>query len=46
MHDRTRNLLLTIRAALIMALGALEDALGMPRTLPPRKDRRAGRAVP
>jgi hypothetical protein len=44
MDDRTRQLLLTLRAALLMALGAVEDVLGMPRTLPPRKDRRAERA--
>jgi hypothetical protein len=29
-----------------MALGALEDALGMPRTLPPRDVRRGRRATP
>jgi hypothetical protein len=37
-------LLLTLRAALLMALGAIEDALGLPRTLPSRKERRAERA--
>lgn len=44
MDDRTRQLLLTLRAALLMALGAIEDCLGMPRTLPSRKERRAERA--
>ena len=44
MDDRTRQLLLTLRAALLMALGAIEDTLGLPRTLPSRKDRRADRA--
>lgn len=33
----------SLRAALIMALGAIEDVLGLPRTLPSRKDRRAER---
>jgi hypothetical protein len=44
MDERTRHLLLTLRAALLMALGAVEDALGLPRTLPSRKERRAERA--
>jgi hypothetical protein len=43
MDDRTRQLLLTLRAALLMALGAIEDALGLPRTLPPRRERREAR---
>lgn len=43
MDDRTRKLLLTLRAALIMALGAIEDVLGLPRTLPSRTERRAER---
>ena len=43
MDDRTRQLLLTLRAALLMALGAIEDALGLPRTLPSRKERRESR---
>jgi hypothetical protein len=43
MDDRTRHMLLTLRAALLMALGAIEDALGLPRTLPSRKERRAER---
>jgi len=45
MDDRTRALLLTLRAALLMALGAVEDALQMPRTLPSRKERREARIV-
>jgi hypothetical protein len=45
MDDRTRQLLLTLRAALLMALGAIEDALNMPRTLPSRKERRADRHI-
>jgi hypothetical protein len=44
MDDRTRHMLLTLRAALLMALGAIEDALGLPRTLPPRRERREARA--
>jgi hypothetical protein len=44
MDDRTRVLLVTLRAALIMALGAIEDALGLPRTCPPREERRRERA--
>jgi hypothetical protein len=34
-----------LRAALLMALGAIEDALGLPRTLPSRKERRASGRV-
>lgn len=45
MDDRTRAMLLAMRAALIQLLGAIEDALNMPRTLPSRDDRRAARAV-
>ncbi len=43
MDDRTRAMLLALRAALLMALGAVEDALGLPRTVPSRKERRAHR---
>jgi hypothetical protein len=43
MDDRTRSLLMALRAALLMALGAVEDALGLPRTLPSRAERRAAR---
>lgn len=39
LDPRTRELWLTIRRALIMLLGALEDYLGLDRTLPPRRDR-------
>lgn len=41
MNDRTRSLLITLRAALIMALNAIDDALGLPRTVPSRAERRA-----
>lgn len=43
MDDRTRVMLLALRAALIQAIGAIEDALNMPRTLPSRSERRAAR---
>lgn len=46
MDDRTRTLLLTLRAALLMALGAIEDVLGLPRSLPSRKERRIERQSP
>lgn len=45
MDDRTRAMLLTLRAALLMALGAIEDALGLPRTLKSRKERRESRVA-
>lgn len=32
------------RASFVMALGAIEDALGVPRTCPPRPGRRSDRA--
>lgn len=35
-----RALLLSLRAALIAALNAVEDALGVPRTCANRKERR------
>lgn len=41
--DRTRVLLLALRAALLMCLAAVEDTLGLPRTLPSRAERRAAR---
>jgi hypothetical protein len=40
MSDQTRNLLITLRAALIMTLNALDDLLGLPRTVPCRAARR------
>ncbi len=40
MNERTRQLLITLRAALIMALNAIDDALGMPRTIHCRAERR------
>lgn len=45
MDDRTRAMLMALRAALLMALAAVEDALGLPRTLPSRRERRAERSV-
>lgn len=42
MSDQTRKTLMTLRAALIMALNALDDLLGLPRTIPDRAVRRAG----
>lgn len=44
MDQGTRALLLSLRAALIMALGAIEDALSMPRSLPTRRERRTERS--
>jgi hypothetical protein len=38
-------MLLAMRAALIQLLGAIEDALSMPRTLPSRDDRRKARGI-
>jgi hypothetical protein len=43
MDDRTRTLLLALRCALLMALGAVEDALGLPRSVPTRQERRRDR---
>ena len=37
--DNTRGLLMTIRQALIMMLGALEDFLGLPRSIIPKHKR-------
>lgn len=45
MDARQRAMLMTLRAALLAALGCVEELLGMPRTLPPRKERRADRAL-
>ena len=38
-HPRTRTLLVAIRQALIIALGALEDYLGMQRSIMPKHNR-------
>lgn len=38
--ERQRQAFLTLRAALIMALNALDDLLGIPRTIPCRAERR------
>lgn len=40
MSERNRQLYMTLRAALIMALNAIDDLLGLPRTVPCRADRR------
>lgn len=39
MSERDRKLLILLRGALIQALNALDDILGMPRTVPCRKER-------
>lgn len=39
MSERHRQLFFTLRAAMIMALNALDDLLGLPRTVPSRADR-------
>jgi len=40
MTERNRQFILTLRAALIMALNAIDDMLGRPRTIPCRAERR------
>lgn len=40
MSERNRQLFILLRAALIQALNAIEDVLGMPRTIPCRAERR------
>lgn len=42
MTEKHRNLFFTLRAALIMALNAVDDLLGLPRTVPCRSERRIG----
>lgn len=39
-NPRTRALLLAMRQALLIALGALEDYLCLPRSVVPKHDRR------
>jgi hypothetical protein len=39
MTDRDRRLLMAIRQALIIALGALEDYLGFERSITPKRKR-------
>ncbi len=48
MTEAQRTLLLTIRQALIIALGALEEYLGLPRSIVPKHERRAmaGKGAP
>lgn len=41
MSEQNRKLFFTLRAALIMALNAIDDLLGIPRTVPCRTERRA-----
>lgn len=43
MDQRQRLMLQTCRRALIAALNAIEDSLGMERTVPPKAQRRACR---
>lgn len=45
MDDRTRLMLMALRAALIQMLGAIEDSLHMPRSLPTRHERRSARPI-
>jgi hypothetical protein len=40
LSPQTRRLLHVLRAALISALGAIDDLLGLPRTIPPRSERK------
>ena len=42
---RRQALLMTVRSALIMVLGALEDYLRIPRSIPPRSSPRYRRDV-
>lgn len=37
--EKTRQLLISVRQALLIALGALEDYLGLPRTVVPKHKR-------
>jgi hypothetical protein len=39
--QQQRQLFILLRAALIQALNVIEDALGMPRTIPCRAERRS-----
>lgn len=41
MSEGQRKLYLTLRAALIMTLNAIDDLLGLPRTIPCRSERRS-----
>ena len=43
MTPELRALLMSVRAGIIQLLAAIDDALGLPRTLPTRAERRAGR---
>lgn len=44
LSPQLRLLLIAVRGAIMQLLGAIEDALGLPRTLPTRAERRAERA--
>lgn len=44
--ERTRRLLMVVRQALIMVLGALEEYLGMPRSIVPQRKREESRQSP
>lgn len=39
LDERTKRLLMIFREALIIALGGLEDYLGLPRSIVPRRKR-------
>lgn len=39
MSGQDRKFLIILRGALIQALNAIDDLLGLPRTVPPRKER-------
>lgn len=39
MDERMKKLLMTIRQCLIMLLGAVEEYLGLPRSIVPRRKR-------
>jgi len=39
LDERTRALLMCIRQAIIMALGAIEDYLGLQRSITPKRKR-------
>jgi hypothetical protein len=45
MSPDTRRLFYVLRAALIQALNAVEDMLGLPRSVASREDRRRGERV-
>jgi hypothetical protein len=46
MSEKNLQFLRTLRAALIMALNAVDDLLGLPRTVPCRAERRRSDMAP